>query len=174
MSLADDLKHLRSAELNAAIDEIDPEFVLEIPSSTLSEILDHCGARPGSRTFPLTREEEGVGIAAGLALAGRRVLMIIQDNGLGNALTALTTFPLAYHVPLLLLVARRGGLGEYNSMIHTFSERVEEIVEAAGLRAFELDSRTPLELWRSTLVRAYAYAQTTHRPIIVFCNLMGG
>ena len=115
-----------------------------------------------------------MGIAAGLALAGRRVLMIIQDNGLGNALTALTTFPQAYHVPLLLLVARRGGLGEYNSMIHTFSERVEEIVEAAGLRTFELDSRTPLEFWRSTLVRAYAYAQTTHRPIIVFCNLMGG
>lgn len=173
MAMAD-LKHLRSVELNAGIDEIKPDFVLHLPGSALSEIIAHCEALPDTRAFPVSREEEAVGIAAGLALTGRRVLTVIQDNGLGNALTALTTFPLAYHIPLLLLVSRRGGLNEYNSMIHTFSERVEAIATASGLSHFSLDGRMPLEFWRPTTVSAYAFARTTHRPVVLFCNLMGG
>ena len=76
-------------------------------------------------------------------------------------------------IPFLMVVSRRGGLNEYNSMIHTFCERVEEITAAANLRYFVLDRRTPLEEWRPTLVQAFNYAQITRRPVIVFCNLMG-
>lgn len=169
-----DTRALRSAEVNAAIDDLDPEFIIQIPSSTLTLVLEHCERRTGSHYFPVAREEEGVGIATGLALAGRRVLMIMQDNGLGNALTAFATLPLPYHIPLLILVSRRGGLGEYNSMIHTFCENVEAIADAADLRHFDLDSRTPIDQWRSTVVKAHEYATITHRPIFVFMNLMGG
>jgi sulfopyruvate decarboxylase subunit alpha len=169
-----DVKAARSAAVIEAIDEIDPEFIVHIPSSTLAQILEHCEARAGSRVFPVAREEEGVGIMSGLSLTARRALMIIQDNGLGNSLTAFTTLPIAYHMPMLVLVSRRGGLGEYNSMIHTFCERVEPIADAAGLRHFELDSRTPLDRWRDTIVSSYQYAETTHRPVFVFLNLMGG
>lgn len=174
MKTPDDTKALRSLQITAAIDEIDPEFIVQVPSSTLTLVLEHCEKRIGSRYFPVAREEEGVGIATGLVLAGRRVLMIMQDNGLGNALTAFATLPLPYHVPLLILVSRRGGLGEYNSMIHTFCENVEGIAKAAGLRYFDLDGGRPIDEWRSTVVKAYEYAAVTHRPVFVFMNLMGG
>ena len=72
--------------------------------------------RDGFRIVPIPREEEGIGILSGLSLAGTRALMIIQDNGVGNLLTALNTFALPYHLPMLVLVTRRGGLGEYNSL----------------------------------------------------------
>ena len=162
----------RSAAVNRALEQIDPEWVIQIPSSTLKSIIDAQAARLGRRAFPVTREEEGIGIASGLALAGRRVVMIVQDNGIGNALTALTTFPQAYHVPLCMLVSRRGGLGEYNSMIHTFCERVEAITDAAGLRAFSLDGGVPLDEWPRRIVDADAFARITHRPVIVYLNLM--
>ena len=126
----------------------------------------------GPRAFPVTREEEGVGIASGLTLAGRRVVMIVQDNGIGNALTALTTFPQAYHIPMLMLVSRRGGLGEYNSMIHTFCERVEDVSNAAGLRSFSLDASVPIGEWARRIVDAHEFARITHRPVIVYLNLM--
>jgi sulfopyruvate decarboxylase subunit alpha len=115
-----------------------------------------------------------VGILSGLALAGRRGVMIIQDNGIGNLITALATFPRAYHIPMLIVTARRGGLGEYNSMIHTVSERAEALLDAAGFRYFQLDSRTPIDAWTPTVIRAYEYAQITHRPIFLLVNLMGG
>ena len=162
----------RSAAVNAALAEIDPEWVIQIPSSTLKTIVDVQAERLGERAFPVTREEEGVGIASGLALAGRRVVMIVQDNGIGNALTALTTFPQAYHIPLLMLVSRRGGLGEYNSMIHTFCEHVVAISDAAQIRSFEIDGTVPLDEWSRRIVDGWEFARITKRPVIVYLNLM--
>lgn len=163
----------RSQAIVAALEEIRPDVILTIPSSTLKHVLAACADRPDMRVVPLTREEEGIGIAAGMALGGGRPVLVIQDNGLGNSLTALTTFLQAYHIPVLVLVSQRGGLGEYNSMIHTFCEHVEDIVKAAGLRAFSLDGRIPAAQWRTTITKAYEYAQITHRPVLVLCNLMG-
>jgi sulfopyruvate decarboxylase subunit alpha len=165
---------LRSQAIIDGLEQLQPEFILELPSSTLKAILGHFLDRPGVRTFPIPREEEGVGILSGLSLAGRRAVMIIQDNGLGNLITALTTFPQAYHLPMLILTTRRGGLGEYNSMIHHVSEHAEQILDAAGLRYFQLDHRSPISDWGPTVVRAYEYAQMTHRPVFLLVNLMGG
>ncbi len=164
----------RSRQLIAGIEAIQPKYVLELPSSNLKTVIQHFLEAPGINTFPVPREEEGIGILGGLVLAGQRAVMIIQDNGIGNMLTAITTFPQAYHIPMLIVVSRRGGLGDYNSMIHTISEHVEELLEAADVRYFELDGRSPIDTWASTVLQAYEFAQTTHRPIVLFVNLMGG
>jgi sulfopyruvate decarboxylase subunit alpha len=71
-----------------------------------------------------------------------------------------------------MLVSRRGGLGEYNSMIHTFCEHVEAITDAAQLRSFSLDGTVPLDEWPRRIVDAHEFAQITHRPVIVYLNLM--
>ena len=107
----------RSAAVIAGIETVDPRWILHLPSSTLKTIVGHFLARDGQGDFrcvPIPREEEGIGILSGLALTGTPAVMIIQDNGIGNLLTALNTFPAPYHLPLLIVVARRGGLGEYN------------------------------------------------------------
>jgi sulfopyruvate decarboxylase subunit alpha len=162
----------RNAALIAGIEALGSEFIIHIPSSTLKTIIAHCEGMPGVRVFPATREEEAVGIASGLALAGRRCLLVIQDNGIGNSLTALTTFPEPYHLPVLALVSRRGGLGEYNSMIHRFCEHVEPILQAADLRYFALDERIPADRWTDYLVKADEYARITRRPVFLLVNLM--
>ncbi len=167
----------RSAAVIAGIETVAPRWILHLPSSTLKAIIGHFLAkdgRDGFRCVPIPREEEGVGILSGLALAGVSAVMIIQDNGIGNMLTALNTFPQPYHLPLLVIVARRGGLGEYNSMIHGISERSEAILDAANVRWFQLDATTPIERWADTIVRANTFAHTTHRPIFVLVNLMNG
>jgi sulfopyruvate decarboxylase subunit alpha len=167
----------RSECVISGIEAIDPEFVLHLPSSTLKIVLDHFLVGPGRRdgrvVFPIPREEEGISIMAGLSLARRRAVMIFQDNGIGNLLTSLLTFPQPYHLPLFGIVTRRGGIGEYNSMIHTISERSEDILDAAGVRWVQLDSKTPLADWASTIERAYQFSLTTHRPVFVLVNLMG-
>lgn len=164
----------RSRAIIAGLEEIDPRYVLHLPSSTLIHIISHAIEREDWTVFPIPREEEGVGILAGLELAGARAVAIIQDNGVGNLLTALTTFPMAYHVPQFYIVSRRGGLGEYNSMIHVICEKVEPILDAAGVRYFTLDGRVPIDRWQPTVVKAYEYSRITHRPVMLLCNLMGG
>jgi sulfopyruvate decarboxylase TPP-binding subunit len=164
----------RSQALIDGLEAINPEYVLHLPSSTLKHVINHFLERPNTITFPIPIEQEGVGILSGLAIADARAVMIIQDNGVGNMLTALTTFPQAYHIPQLVVVSQRGGLGEYNSMIHHFCEHVEDILDAAQIRYFKLDGRVPIDEWPSTISRAYEYCHTTHRPVLVLCNLMGG
>jgi sulfopyruvate decarboxylase subunit alpha len=166
----------RSRAVIDGVEAIGPDTVLHLASSTLKHVLEHFISGPGARdrlVFAMPREEEGVAVAAGLELADRKPVMIFQDNGFGNLLTVLQTLPQPYHVPLFGVVARRGGLGEYNSMIHTISERVEAILDAAGVRWFQLDSRTPVELWSAEIQRAWTYSRTTHRPVFMLVNLMG-
>lgn len=164
----------RSDAVIEGLDSLELDFILHLPSSTLKGVIGHFEGKPRPRTFPVTREEEAVGIASGLALAGRRAALVIQDNGLGNLLTALSTFPQAYHVPVFMVVSRRGGLNEYNSMIHSFCERVEPIASAAGLRYWALDGRVPPDRWASTVRGGFEHAQLTRRPVAVFVDLMGG
>ena len=168
----------RSQAVVDGLEAIDPEFVLHLASSTLKLVLGHFldgpGAKTGRLVFPIPREEEGISILSGLAIAGRKAVMMFQDNGVGNLLTALLTFPQPYHLPIFGVVARRGGLGEYNSMIHTVSERTEALLDAANVRWVQLDGKTPLDDWAPTVQRGYEFAQTTHRPVFVLVNLMGG
>ena len=165
----------RAQQVIDAIDHIAPTHVLWLPSSTLRSVINHVEerARAGEyQSFPVTREEEAIGIAAGLTLGGAKPVLIIQDNGIGNCLTALTTFPQPYHIPLLMIVSQRGGLNEYNSMIHTLCERVPDILAAADVRHFMLDERVPVERWATTIVAAAEHAAMTHRPVAVLVNLL--
>jgi sulfopyruvate decarboxylase subunit alpha len=167
----------RSRAVIDGLEAIDPEFVLHLPSSTLKLVLEHFldgpGRRPGRTIFPVPREEEGISILSGLGLARRRAVFIFQDNGIGNLLTALLTFPQPYHVPLFGLVTRRGQPGEYNSMIHTISERSEAVLDAAGVRWIQLDQRVPVERWAPEIAQAHRFARITHRPVFALVNLMG-
>jgi hypothetical protein len=69
--------------------------------------------------------------------------------------------------------AHHGEVGGY-ALIHTFSERAEAILDAAGARWFQLDATTPIARWSDTIVRAAAFAHTTHRPILMLVKRMDG
>jgi sulfopyruvate decarboxylase subunit beta len=58
--------------------------------------------------IPLTREEEGVGIAAGAVLAGAKPMMIVQSSGLGNMVNALLSLTQFYKLPLPIFISHRG------------------------------------------------------------------
>ncbi|WP_406689459.1 thiamine pyrophosphate-binding protein [Saccharopolyspora sp. ID03-671] len=122
------------------------------------------------RVTPLSREEEAVGVMGALPLAGRFGAVVMQDNGFGNALTALTTFSLAYHLPLLIFANTRGGLGEYNSMIHSISGHAPELLRTVGVPVFELDRRSSPQDWHDTTAEAGAHARMTYRPVVVLAS----
>ncbi len=164
-------RRLGSAEIIAGLERLAIEFLPFVPCSTAADVLAHFRAHPSARAFPVTREEEGVGILAGLTLAGRSAALMMQDTGFGNSLTALTTFGQAYHVPMLVVATRTGGLGEINAAVPSYSESVPDVLHAAGLSLFTLDARTPLPEWEATLVGAKRYAETAHRPVIVLADL---
>lgn len=153
------------------LESVGIEYFIHVPDSFGAPVIAHFEAAPNVRAFPVAREEEGVGIASGLALTGKRGVMFCQDTGLGNSIGALTTYAMAYHAPMLLLAVRRGGFGEFNAANFQFSEMAVAMVETMRLKAFVLDYRVPLDAWPRAIAQAYDYAFMTNRPIVVFLNL---
>ncbi|WP_158891739.1 thiamine pyrophosphate-binding protein [Amycolatopsis anabasis] len=152
------------------------DLVGYIPSVSVAPVIAELVASDGgedgvsARVFPLSREEEAMGVLGALPLAGKFGAIVMQDNGFGNALTALTTFNLAYHLPLLVVANTRGGLGEYNSMIHTLCQHVPELLDRLGVRVFELDRRSDPEDWAAVVTEAGAHARMTFRPVVVLAH----
>jgi sulfopyruvate decarboxylase subunit alpha len=165
---------LASQEIIKGIEKIAPSHFIFIPCSTVGKVIEHFEEQEGLVSFPVSREEDGFGIAAGLSLSGKRPIVLIQDTGIGNSLLALTSFVQAYHVPMLILVTRRGGLGEINSSVQYFSEPLPQVLDDVALKTFRLDYRVPLEEWSTVIAQAEANCQDTHRPVIVMFNIKGG
>ncbi|MFG1604465.1 hypothetical protein [Actinoplanes sp. NPDC049265] len=144
-----------------------------VPSVTVAPVVNALVSTDGgsdgvsARVTPLSREEEAIGVLGAVALTGALGAIVMQDNGFGNALTALTTFPLAYHLPLLIVANTRGGLGEYNSMIHSISQPMPAILRTAGLPVMELDRRSTTGDWHDTVREAGVHAVMTYRPVVV-------
>lgn len=144
-----------------------------IPSVTVAPVINELVSIDGGadgvsqRVTPLSREEEAVGVVGAVTLNGSLGAIVMQDNGFGNALTALTTWSLSYHLPLLIFANTRGSLGEYNSMIHSISSPVPRLLEATGIHYLELDRRSGPEDWGAVVKEAANHAQMTFRPIVV-------
>jgi sulfopyruvate decarboxylase alpha subunit len=85
-----------------------------LPDTVMGRLLAAAEHDPSFRLVGVHREEEAVGILAGLFLGGQRGAMLVQSSGLGNALNALGSLALAYHIPFPLLISLRGELGEFN------------------------------------------------------------
>ncbi|GAJ84653.1 hypothetical protein NBRGN_078_00150 [Nocardia brasiliensis NBRC 14402] len=152
------------------------DLVGYVPSVSVAPVINALVQTSGGaagrseRVFPLSREEEAAGVLGALPLTGKLGAIVMQDNGFGNALTALTTFNLAYHLPLLIVANTRGGLGEYNSMIHTFSQHVPGVLMRFGLPFFELDRRSTASDWEQVVTEAGVHARMTFRPVVVLAH----
>ncbi len=118
------------------------------------------------REISLLREEDGVGLCAGLALAGRRPVMHIQSSGLGNMLNAILTLPFLYRLPLPVLASWRGVYKEQIEAQVPFNVRLPAILAAAGIACTEI--HTPDDLRRAGEVVADAYAK--RRPHVALIS----
>lgn len=89
-----------------SVKEAGVDLVLHLPCDHIHPLLNPLVKE--IKNIPLTREEEGVGIAAGASLAGKRPLMVIQNSGIGNMINALLSLTTFYEFPLPIFVSHPG------------------------------------------------------------------
>lgn len=152
--------------------------VAHVPSSAIApmifDLLDRAGGDGVPELIPAGREEETIGIVGAMNLVGHRSVVLMQDNGFGNALTAITTWAIAYHLPLPIFANERGGLGEYNSMIHAISGSAHDLLRTLRIPVFDLTFRDPPSVWHDVSKEAIDHAWMTRRPVVVSMNFWNG
>ncbi len=108
--------------------------VVYVPDNPLSHVLRAFQAGYGDvRLVLATREEEAMGIAAGLYLGGRRPAVLLQSSGIGNSLNAMTSLLLPYQIPIVMIVSLRGDAGEWNAAQVPMGRAVRAIFDAIGV-----------------------------------------
>jgi sulfopyruvate decarboxylase alpha subunit len=113
-------------------------LIAHVPDQVLAPLVRTLEADPYFVVVPLTREEEGVGILTGGWLGGLRGALLLQSSGLGNCLNALGGLPLAYRIPMLLIVSPRGRLAEFNPSQVPMGRATPKLLDALGVEAVEL------------------------------------
>lgn len=168
------MKSLKQSKQNAVVkglEKIGIEYLAYLPCSTSCAIWEHFHKKSNVKVVMLNREEEGIGIMAGLEACHKKAVLLIQDSGLGNSLNAFVSLAGVYRIPMVVLVTRRGGFNEINQANAEFGEITPEVIGAIRAMGFILDYKVPLDEWEQVVVRTYQYAHLVQKPIILLLNL---
>ncbi len=114
--------------------------VVYVPDNPLAHLLEALRARSANIGQTLaTREEEAVGIAAGMYMGGIRPAVLMQSSGLGNCTNAIASLLVAYQVPVVFVMSMRGDPGEWNWAQVPMGRVIRPILDALGVPYVTID-----------------------------------
>jgi len=111
----------------------------------------------------LTTEEEGIAIAAGAWLGGRRSVLLMQSSGVGNCINMLSLATVG-RFPLLMLVTMRGEWAEFNPWQVPMGTGTAAALAAVGVRALRAETADDLV---ATVASAAALAYEADQQVAV-------
>jgi len=142
------------------------EFVVSVPDITTSEgLLRPLAQASNPRLIRICKEDEGVGICAGLAYSGRRSLLLIQQTGMLDSINAIRGVAVEYALPICMMV---GLLEKEPGVPPRQSKRygvriVEPILDAMGIAYHEIEGEADVSRIKPAIDAAY----TDSRPVVL-------
>ena len=110
-----------------------------VPDAGHKRLIELCLADKSMRAVVLTTEEEGIGLAAGTWLGGRRSVLLMQSSGVGNTVNVLGLLKTCA-IPLVSIVTMRGEQGEFNSWQVPMGEATQSAFEIMGVKVVRASS----------------------------------
>jgi sulfopyruvate decarboxylase alpha subunit len=170
-----------SKRISAAIDWPDEIFrVLKaanvahmayVPDAGHARLIQLFHADPTVATNVLTTEEEGIAIAAGAWLGGRRSVLLMQSSGVGNCINMVSLATVG-RFPLLMLVTMRGEWAEFNPWQVPMGMGTAAALAAVGVRAMRAESADDIaEIVGSAATLAYEADQQV--AVLIAQRLIG-
>jgi sulfopyruvate decarboxylase subunit alpha len=87
-------------------------FVACLPDSAFQELYMPLSADPRITYVQIASENDGVGVCMGAWLGGMKPALLVENTGITLGTYALLRGPIAFGVPILLLISHRGELGD--------------------------------------------------------------
>ncbi|WFN34049.1 sulfopyruvate decarboxylase subunit beta [Methanogenium sp. S4BF] len=126
----------------------------------------YCLIQENFRHITVMREEDGVGLCAGLFLAGNRPMMHIQSSGLGTMLNAIMTLPVPYELPLPVLASWRGVHREKTEVQMPFNIHLPDLLDALDIVYTVVHEAGDLDRIEGAIADAFEH----HRPHIILVS----
>jgi sulfopyruvate decarboxylase TPP-binding subunit len=138
------------------------DFVVSVPDITTSEgLLRPLARETAPRLIRVCKEDEGIGICAGLSYCGKRALLLIQQTGMLDSINAMRGVAVEYSLPICMMV---GLLEKEPGVAPRQSKRygvriVEPILEAMGIAYHEIEAEADIAKIRPAIDEAYAHSR---------------
>jgi phosphonopyruvate decarboxylase len=87
------------------------EWYTGVPCSFLTPFINYVINNEDLSYLSSANEGDAVATAAGLTLGGKRAIAMMQNSGLGNAVSPLTSLTWTFRIPILLICTHRGAPG---------------------------------------------------------------
>lgn len=134
-----------------------------VPCSFLTPFINYVLQDPALHYVSMANEGDAVALIAGVALAGSRGVAMMQNSGLGNAVSPLTSLTWTFRLPQLLIVTWRGQPGIADEPQHALMGPITPSVLETMQIPWELFP-TDLAAVAPALDRATAHMDATGRP----------
>lgn len=129
------------------------EYALTLPCAKIKRLI--ILASENFEHIPLSREEEGIGIASGLFQAGKRSILMMQSGGIGNSLNALLSLAQVYQIPLPMIISWRGVYKEKIEAQKPMGEFLPAIFDAVKLPRVLVEEEKDLWKIKDAINRSY-------------------
>jgi sulfopyruvate decarboxylase subunit alpha len=165
-SASHDGEALSGGEIIREITASGIEFVVSVPDITTSEgLLRPLAHMSTPRLVRVCKEDEGIGICAGLAYTGKRALLLIQQTGLLDSINAIRGVAVEYALPICMMV---GLLEKEPGVPPRQSKRygvriVEPILDAMSIPYHEIETDADIGLIKPAIDEAYKAL----RPVVM-------
>ncbi len=142
------------------------EYVVSVPDiTTAAGLLAPLEKVASPRLIRICKEDEGIGICAGLAHTGKRALLLIQQTGLLDSINAIRGVAAEYSLPICMMV---GLLEKEQDVRPRESSRygvriVEPILDAMGIAYHEIEYETDIAKIKPAIDQAY----TKSKPVVL-------
>ncbi|KAF1015382.1 MAG: phosphonopyruvate decarboxylase [Burkholderia sp.] len=124
---------IEAAQFVEAARERGFDWYAGVPCSYLTPFINYILQDPTLHYVSAANEGDAVALVAGATLGGRRGIAMMQNSGLGNAVSPLTSLTWTFKLPQLLIVTWRGKPGEHDEPQHALmgpiTTRMLEIME---------------------------------------------
>lgn len=138
-------------------------FWAGVPCSFLTPFINYTIGDAELTYISSANEGDAVAAASGAVLGGHRAVAMMQNSGLGNAISPLTSLNHVFQIPVLLIITLRGEPGKPDEPQHELMGQVtQQLLETMGIPWSWFPEQ--VQDIGSTLQSAVHYMDTSGRP----------
>jgi sulfopyruvate decarboxylase TPP-binding subunit len=135
------------------------EYILSVPDiSTSAGLLFPLADDPRFKLIRVCKEDEAIGIAAGLSYRGKRALILIQHTGFLDSINAIRAVAAEYELPICMMVGllnKEPDVPPSRSNVYGV-KIIEPILDAMGVRRDLVGTDADIERIAPLIKEAYA------------------
>ncbi|MFW9783955.1 MAG: sulfopyruvate decarboxylase subunit alpha [Candidatus Heimdallarchaeota archaeon] len=127
------------------------DLILSLPCIMLKDLLKIIEEKNEIQHISITREEEGVGIAAGAYLGGKVPAILMQNSGLGNSVNAIKSLLQLFKIPVVFIMSHRGVEGEKILAQIPMGQLTPKLLNLLDIEVFVIDSKDKIKYIRDAV-----------------------